>query len=142
MTPTLFGRIQTRVMLTALVGVTWSAAIAALLDAGDGYAATLEQLLIAVGLFAILGVVIWEPLYHGCQQFRWEKDWPIAFGLLTFVPEAAIVWFLRRDNVDTGRFLVHAVTTWLLIWLVANGPLRIALLRWRFRGGRMIGGRW
>jgi hypothetical protein len=34
---------------------------------------------------AVLGVV-WELIYHFLMQFRWEKDWPTLFGLLTLVP--------------------------------------------------------
>ena len=67
---------------------------------------------------------------------------PIGLGLLTFVPESIVVWLIVRSDVDAGRFLLHAGTTWLLVWLVANGPMRVVLIRWRFRGGRIVGARW
>ena len=30
--------------------------------------------------------LFWDPLYHVLMQFRWEKDWPIMFGLLVGSP--------------------------------------------------------
>lgn len=143
MTPTLAGRIQTRLLLLAAIGVPWSLALVPLLAVGAPDAAHVARtVLIAVASFAVIGAVVWEPIYHGIQQFRWEKDWPIGLGLLTFVPESIVVWLIVRSDVDAGRFLVHAGTTWLLVWLVANGPMRVVLIRWRFRGGRVLGVRW
>ena len=96
----------------------------------------------ALGWLALFGVIVWEPLYHLAQQFRWEKDWPMLFGLITVVPEAILVWWvLDGEPPATGStFVVHAVSTWIVMWLVANGPIRIFLLRWRFRGGRVFDG--
>ena len=98
----------------------------------------------ALLLVAVVGVG-WELLYHGLQQFRWEKDWPTLFGLLTGVPEGIVVYVLLSAGVpwDVGEipgtaFIVHFATTWLVIWLVANGPMRVVLIRWRFRGGRIL----
>lgn len=148
MTPTLIGRIQTRLFLVAIVGVIWTILIAPLLGGlisgpvslGDVYRLAFGALV----LVALVGVG-WELLYHGMQQFRWEKDWPTLFGLVTGVPEGIVVYFLLSAAVpwDVGEipvtaFLVHFVTTWLLIWLVANGPMRVVLIRWRFRGGRIL----
>jgi hypothetical protein len=30
------------------------------------------------------------------------------------------------------------VSTWIITWLFANGPMKIFFLRWRFSGGRLI----
>lgn len=38
-------------------------------------------------------------------------------------------------GVPASTFVVMFITLWLLIWAVANGPLQIVLLRWRYRGG-------
>ena len=43
-----------------------------------------------------------------------------------------------RSRCPTGVFLVQFLTTWLLVWLVANGPMRVPFVHWRFRGGRLI----
>ena len=143
MTPTLTGRIQTRLLLISTVGIVWSAAMLPLLALGEADLASVARAMaLALAAFALVGSILWEPLYHLGQQFRWEKDWPIGFGLLTFVPESLVVWSIVRSEVDAQRFLVHAGTTWLVMWLVANGPLRVVLIRWRFRGGRVIGANW
>ncbi len=45
---------------------------------------------------------------------------------------------LGSGPVPGAAFFWHFLTTWLLIWFVVNGPLRVLLPRWRFRGGRFI----
>ncbi len=143
MTPTLAGRIQTRITLLLTVGVVWTLLITPFLpgveDLADGYAITFR----ALGLVIVLGIA-WEPAYHGLQQIRWEKDWPTLFGLLTGITEGIVVWFalqaiLPDDLPVTGaQYVIHFATTWVVVWLFANGPMRIFNLRWRFRGGRLV----
>jgi hypothetical protein len=29
-------------------------------------------------------------------------------------------------------------STWILMWLAVQGPIRVVLVRWRFRGGRIL----
>ena len=80
------------------------------------------------------------------MQFRWEKDWPSLFGLLTAVPEGLLLWILLKAGavplIDTAppgwTFAVHFGAVWVAVWLVANGPMRVPFLRWRFRGGRLV----
>ena len=150
MTPTLLGRLQTRLLVVLTVGLVWTAAVTPLLpkpahmgmSTGDVYRITLAGL-------AIVGVVglIWEGLYHGLQQFRWDKDWPSLFMLLAMVPEAATTWVglhlidyvpgtYGPSNPIFKLFVLHFTTTWLLIWLFLQGPIRVIFLRWRFEGGR------
>lgn len=142
MTPTLAGRIQTRVLLLGTVGLLWTIIVVPILPRfgapiGDVYAATIT----AIVIVAILGIG-WEALYHLIQQYRWEKDWPILFGLLTGIPESIVTLvvvsalFVPSPNVIT--FFLHFFSTWIVVWLVANGPLRVVLLRWRFNGGRIV----
>ena len=92
----------------------------------------------------VLGV-LWEFVYHGIQQFRWEKDWPTLFGLLTGIPEGLLVWFLFAggaipwvDSLPGPAFAIHFASTWLIVWLVANGPMRVPFIHWRINGGRLI----
>lgn len=141
MTPTLLGRIQTRLLLLATVGVVWTVLIGPVLPAdgaplGEVYGLTFRALLIV----AVVGTFVWEPLYHALQQIRWEKDWPTGIGLVTGLSEGLLTWLiLRADrNVPGAGFVVHFATTWLLVWMTVHGPLRIFLLRWRYRGGRVI----
>lgn len=145
MTPTLGGRLQTRVFLIVVIGALWTAIIGPVLPRPEG--ARLAT--IYLGAFQVLAVVavvglFWELLYHGLQQFRWEKDWPTFFGFLNGVNEGLVVWYLvvvlevTTVDIPTSTFVVHFATTWLVTWLWANGPMRVFFIRWRFRGGRIV----
>ncbi|MGY1665612.1 hypothetical protein [Geodermatophilus sp. SYSU D00696] len=143
MIPTLNGRIQTRVFLLATVGVLWTLVLTPLLPTGASlgasYGATFSVLLIVT----VLGV-LWELVYHGLQQFRWEKDWPTFLTLVTGIPEGLLVWFLLAggatwvDSMPGPAFVILFSTTWLLVFLVANGPMRVPFVHWRNQGGRLI----
>ncbi|SFT82881.1 hypothetical protein SAMN05660657_03355 [Geodermatophilus amargosae] len=144
MLPTLSGRIQTRIFLLAVVGSIWTLIITPVLPTeaslAASYGATFSVLLVVL----VLGV-LWELVYHGIQQFRWEKDWPTLFGLLTAIPEGLLVWFLFAGgaipwigSLPGPAFVIHFVSTWLIVWLVANGPMRVPFIHWRINGGRLI----
>ncbi|WP_248963099.1 hypothetical protein [Sphaerisporangium perillae] len=147
MVPTLFGRIQTRLFLLATVGVVVTALIVPVLP---GLSGPLSQdyrvAFLVLAAVAVLGVV-WELIYHFLMQFRWEKDWPTLFGLLTLVPEGLLLFFLLRSGAigslidpvpPASAFWTQFVVVWICVWLVSNGPMRVPFIRWRFRGGRVL----
>jgi hypothetical protein len=145
MVPVLLGRIQTRIFLLAVVGSAVTALIVPVLpSAGGALADRYRTAFVVLAAVAVLGVA-WELLYHLLMQFRWEKDWPSLFGLLTGVPEAVVLWLLLRAGAVPGvvatppaaAFALHFAAVWVAVWLVANGPMRVPFLRWRFRGGRL-----
>lgn len=141
MLPTLNGRIQTRVFMLATLGVLITLVLTPILPGDPDYRTTFLILLTV----AVLGVV-WELVYHGIQQFRWEKDWPTLFGLVTLVNEGLLIWILLRlewvpgiDGVPSaGAFWILFIVVWLAIWAWTNGPMRVPLIRWRFFGGRIV----
>ncbi|HEX3622163.1 MAG TPA: hypothetical protein VHT97_07600 [Acidimicrobiales bacterium] len=141
MTSNFLGRIETRLFVVATVGLLWTLLITPFLPlptGSDRFTITLRTL----GLVAVLGVVVWEPIYHLLQQFRWEKDWPAMFLLLQMVNEGILVrlvldWTVS-GSVGLGTFILHFATTWLAIYLFLQGPMRVPFLRWRFRGGRIL----
>jgi hypothetical protein len=145
MLPTLMGRIQTRIFLLAVVGGLVTLVVAPFLpieaSIGEKYRVSFV-VLIAV---AVLGIG-WELLYHLLMQFRWEKDWPTLFGLVTLVPEGLLLWALLElgviptiDGPVSGvAFWIHFTLVWLAVWVAANGPMRVPFIRWRFRGGRLL----
>src|SRR3954468_4267072 len=146
MLPTLSGRIQTRILVTLVVGGLWTLIITPVLPIhgalSDAYDVTF-RLLVAV---VVLGIG-WELIYHGIQQFRWEKDWPTFFGLITCVNEGLLLWFVADagwipgvDSVPAAAFAIDFGTVWLVVWLWVNGPMRVPYIRWRFRGGSLVGG--
>ena len=139
MVPILSGRLQTRLMTLGLLGLLWTLAVTPVLAPGGAVGATYRATLFSWACALVLGLVWWEPVYHGLMQFRWEKDWPTLFLLLESVPEAALVGLLLRQfgpPATLGVFLTHFFSTWLVVFLVVVGPLRVPFIRWRFRGGR------
>ena len=145
MLPTLHGRIQTRIFLLAIVGGIWTLILTPVLPI-PGTLSQAYRITFTILLTTIVLGVLWEFLYHFVMQWRWEKDWPTLFGLLTVINEGALVWLLLSlhlvpgisGDVPLGAFLLLFLTTWVIVWLVANGPMRVPFIHWRFRGGRLI----
>ena len=56
------------------------------------------------------------------------------------------MWLLLQFDVVPGipgevplpAFLILFLSTWVVVWLVVNGPMRVPFVHWRFRGGRLI----
>jgi heme/copper-type cytochrome/quinol oxidase subunit 4 len=145
-TPTLAGRIQTRLFMLATVGVVLTALIAPVLPGTKGgLGATYKAAFVMLLAVALVGVV-WELLYHLLMQFRWDKNWPTLFGLVTIVPEGVVMFLLLRAGVVPGigggvavsTFATMFVFVWIGVWLVSNGPLRVPFVQWRLRGGRLL----
>ena len=133
MTPTLLGRLQTRLAVLVVVGLPWTLLL--ILAAGLPASGALLGWALVTGF----GVVLWEPVYHFLQQFRWEKDWPIFLSLVTVLNEAALAWLIltHMTSASVGLFVAQVASTWLLVWLATIGPMRVVVLRWRYRGGRV-----
>jgi len=143
--PTLNGRIQTRIFLLAVVGGLITLIIVPILPGsaplGDKYQ---DGFLVLLSV-AVVGV-LWELVYHLLMQWRWEKDWPTLFGLAQGVPEGVLIWILLSAGAIPGiagsvggvAFLIQFILVWLGVWLVANGPMRVPFIRWRFHGGRIV----
>jgi hypothetical protein len=145
MVPTIFGRIQTRLFLLALVGGALTALLTPMLPVDGPMAQRYQATFIVLAAVGIVGIG-WELLYHFVMQWRWEKDWPTLFGLLTLVPEGILVWLLVSEQMLPGlpgpvplaAFAIHFGVVWIGVWMVANGPMRVPFIRWRFRGGRVM----
>jgi hypothetical protein len=143
--PTLSGRIQTRLFLLAVVGGIVTLIIGPLLPMSAPLSVVYRNTFVILAAVAVLGIG-WECVYHFLMQWRWEKDWPTLFGLLTGIPEGVLVWLLLRagaipgisGTVPTAAFVIDFALVWLAAWLVANGPMRVPFIRWRFRGGRLV----
>lgn len=171
MTPVLLGRIQTRLFVVLVVGGLWTLLVTPFLPVnapGQGYTLALalddiagndglleayKLTFAALGIVAVFGSLVWEPIYHGLMYFRWEKDWPAFFHLLQVVPEGIstflllhVSWLNPLPDLDADKsqfvpvvaFLLLFTSTWIVTWLFANGPMKIFFLRWRFRGGRLV----
>ncbi len=144
MLPTLAGRIQTRIALLAVIGGLVTAVLCPVLPVSAPLADRYRNGFVVLAAVAVLGVG-WEFIYHFLMQWRWEKDWPTLFGLVTLVPEGLLLWLLLSAGLVPGivgtvpapAFCIQFLAVWLAVWLVANGPMRVPFIRWRFRGGRL-----
>jgi hypothetical protein len=140
--PTFSGRLQTRLLSQFFVALPWMLLMSLVLaPLAGGLQPMLRAALFTWAAALVVGLVVWEPLYHGLMQFRWEKDWPTPFLLLQSVPEAAVAWILLRTvgpGAPLTAFVILYFTAWLAVFLTLQGPLRVLSLRWRFRGGRLL----
>lgn len=145
MLPTLIGRVQTRLVLLAVVGGLVTLVVGLFLPVAAPLAQRYRDGFLVLATVAVLGIG-WECLYHLLMQWRWEKDWPTLFGLVTLVPEGLLIWVLLTagaipgiaGSVSAPAFCLLFLAVWLSVWLVANGPMRVPFIRWRFNGGRLI----
>ncbi|MGW5380542.1 hypothetical protein ACWESM_34370 [Nocardia sp. NPDC003999] len=147
MLPTLNGRIQTRLLALSVIGFVVALLITPFLPTGSSSIGQAYRVTLSVLLATVLVGVLWELLYHLLQQFRWEKDWPTLFGLVTILNEGALIWVLVRYTTvvlsehlrpPLAAFLIQFVVTWIAFWLIVNGPMRVVFHRWRFQGGRFL----
>ncbi|MBF2066169.1 MAG: hypothetical protein IGS39_17390 [Calothrix sp. C42_A2020_038] len=143
MTPTLFGRWQTRLLLMATVGVFVSLpfAIGIIGDAGPIY----FWILVYVAIFGI----IWDVVYDQIQKYRWDRDWPAAYQLIAGIWEMIFVFCgvklfgflpipIPKDALNPIIFLLHYSTVWLAVFIASQSLMRIIFVRWRFRGGQWL----
>lgn len=142
MTPTLFGRWQTRLLLFATVGVAVTLPFfLGLIGSKSG-----SVFFWTLGYLAIFGL-IWDIVYIYIQQFRWDRDWPGAFQLLGGIWEAVFLVLLvktfglpgvAQEDFDLGTFAGHYSLVWVAIYVASQTLLRILFPYWRFRGGQWL----
>lgn len=141
MTPTLLGRMQTRLLLLFTVGLAVTFVIAGWYES------------ILFGAFGIPFVVLvwvavigllWDVAYNEIQKRRWDSDWPPAYQLIAGLAEGVLAYVLLRlallpgvpETLPGWMFWVHYATVWFWTFLMTQGPLRILFPQWRFRGGQ------
>jgi hypothetical protein len=158
--PILSGRIQTRIFLVLVIGGIWTLVftpVVRLLMDGDPTMSQAYKLTYTLLILTLVLGIVWEFIYEGLQQFRWEKDWPTLFGWLTAINEGIAVYLVAKalatepepggvewrellNGLTLPPFLLLWITTWIVITLFATNLMKILFIRWRFKGGRLIGG--
>lgn len=142
MTPTLFGRWQTRFFLLGTVGIltTFPFYLGIIFP---NLGSTSFCILAYVALFGL----VWDVLYIYLQRFRWDRDWPGFLQLLTGVGEGLFLACLLKTVSLPGVpkadfslfwFTIHYSLVWLAVYLTSQSLMRILFPRWRFRGGRLF----
>ncbi|MEA5582986.1 hypothetical protein VB620_16760 [Nodularia harveyana UHCC-0300] len=144
MTPTLFGRWQTRLLLLATIGVVISLPFAMGLIGGDGDSVYFWIL----GYVAIFGL-IWDVLYNYLQKLRWDRDWPATHQLAAGIWESVFIFCgvkligflpipIPKTELTLGAFLLHYSFVWLGVFITSQSIMRIIFPRWRFNGGQLL----
>ncbi|MDY6784648.1 MAG: hypothetical protein SW833_19240 [Cyanobacteriota bacterium] len=141
MTPTLFGRWQTRLFLFFTIGsiVTLPFAWGII---GNSAGIIFFRFL---GYIALLGLG-WDALYNFMQKFRWDRDWPAAFQLAAGIWEAMFIAIAAKvvglpgipSDFPLGDFVLHYSLVWLGVFTASQTLMRILFPRWRFRGGQLF----
>lgn len=141
MTPTLFGRWQTRLLLMTTIGTLTTLPFAL------GYLGLPSGMVYfwVLGYITLLGLG-WDYLYDRLQKFRWDRDWPGILQLLAGIWEALFLLSLVNladvpgvpKTLSIVSFILHYGTVWLAVYTVSQTLTRILLPRWRFNGGQLF----
>jgi uncharacterized membrane protein len=134
-TPTLIGRIQTRLLLAAVVGLPIALLVSALLAGVTALGA-----ITALGIITLLGLA-WEWVYDLIQQRRWDRDWPSSLALAAGVPEAMVAWLalkvVGQAPATLPSYLALFAAIWLGLWVAQQGPISVFVPQWRHHGARL-----
>ncbi len=137
MTPTLFGRWQTRFFLLMLIGVPITIVFTAFAP-GVGP-------LIILFLVMVLGFG-WDVFYQLIQRQRWDQDWPPVLQLMAGIVELLLILtlvfvidILPGPTPNPIFFLAHYWTVWVATFLASQSLMRLVFPRWRFNGGQWLG---
>ncbi len=141
MTPTLFGRWQTRLLLLATVGVLVSVPFALGLVGSPR-----EPVYFFIVAYVAIFGLIWDVVYDQLQKYRWDRDWPAAYQLLAGVWEMVFVFCGVKliglpavsKELPIIWFLVHYSVVWLAVFITSQSLMRIIFPRWRFHGGQWL----
>jgi hypothetical protein len=134
-TPVIFGRWQTRIVMMAIVGGIISAIFAAALQ--DSVPFVILAYVVGFGL-------IWDVVYILLQKFRWERDWPAAFTIGNGIVEGVLIYALIKTSglpgidgaISTPVYIADYALIWVIAFIWLEGPMRVAAPWWRFHGGR------
>lgn len=131
MTPTLFGRWQTRFFLLSTVGLSISLLVGLI---------TRSFLPLQALLYVLVAGSVLDILYRCIQSFRWDLDWPTSFQVMAGVLEGLLVWVLltvvSSQMIAFPVFLGQYGSIWLISFVLTQGPLRILWPKWRYDGGQ------
>ena len=137
MTPTLYGRWQTRLVLLLTLGLLVTLPFVVV------YRLTP---LLNLGLVLVLGLG-WDVYYQlGITRRRWDRDWPPVYQFFAGVWEGIVVFvvgWLLGHAIPAFRtpwwvFLIHYTLVWTTVFLASQSLMRIVFVRWRYRGGQVL----
>ena len=144
MTPTLFGRWQTRLLLLFTVGFFVSLPFAMGLIASQP-GIVYFWIVFYVAIFGCF----WDLVYNQIQKYRWDRDWPAIYQLVAGIWEFIFMVFgvkllgflplpISKEELPLFVIFLHYSTVWLAAFIASQSIMRILFVRWRFRGGQWL----
>ena len=144
MTPTLFGRWQTRLLLLFTVGLFVSQPFAIGLI-GSPQSDVYFWILCYVAIFG-LG---WDVVYDQIQKYRWDRDWPAVYqlfaGIWEFIFIVCGIKFLGflpiplpKEQLPLFWVFFHYFVVWFAVFIASQSIMRVLFVRWRFFGGQWL----
>lgn len=124
MTPTLTGRLQSRLFLNLVV--------------------TFPVLLLFNFVEAILVIfpvsLLFEMLYDYLQHKRWDSDWPLVFVFISAIAEGIIYYFIitKLSSVELHTFILMHFLIWSVSFVMLAGLLNILFPSRRFKSGKIL----
>ncbi len=143
MTPTLMGRLQTRLLLYIFVALPITFLYALYLDLGE--VGRFYDPFVFITSMTIVGFIA-DPIYMQIQRFRWDNDWPFAFQFFFTIVEFLIAWGLMNAGalddflvfrIDWATLLTHFTLVFIPSFLALLGGIQIFMIQWRFKGGEV-----
>jgi hypothetical protein len=149
MTPTLYGRWQTRFLLLSTIGLAVTLLFGHLFTQPD-------YMTPVILLGYVLGFGLgWDWFYMYLQSYRWDRDWPPLFQLAAGLWEAVFLWGCIQlfwiwqpfgltqlpgaaPGLTFSTFLLHYASIWIAVFLASQGLVRVIFPRWRFHGGEWL----
>lgn len=166
MTPTLLGRLQTRIILFVFIGLPVTLLYAWYLanwSASADYSVSWPFSFVWLPLppfelsifqdpfkflfcILVLGLIL-DVLYIQIQRFHWDQDWPFAYQLFFSWVEFFIVFFAMDFGLLDFMFpdgrIPFSTAVWHFTWVFIPSfigvlaLIQIFLIRWRFKGGEL-----
>ena len=132
MTPTFWGRVQTRFAVTTIVGIPIAFVVSLYLNN--------TKTLGSVFFVFLLTGVFWDVVYDFLQKRRWDSDWPMIFVLITGAIEGLCLFLVLSllFSVLPISFTIMYTIVWLSMMAAQYIFLPIFFPRRRFRGGRFV----
>ena len=143
MTPTLMGRLQTRLLLYIFIGLPVTLLYALYLDLDE--VGRLFDPFVFITAMTIIGFIL-DPLYIQIQRFRWDNDWPFAFQFFFTILEFLVTLGLMSAGalddllvfrIDAATAATHFTLVFVPSFLALLGGVQIFMIRWRFKGGEV-----
>jgi hypothetical protein len=149
MTPTLWGRWQTRFLQLNTIGLAVTLLFGHFVTMPD-----YQTPLAVLGYVLVFGLGF-DWIYTLLTRLRWDRDWPPIFQLGAGLWEAMFVWGIAQAlpawqpfgwshlpgvaaELPFSLFAGHYTSVWIMTFLASQGLLRIIFPRWRFYGGEWV----